>query len=99
MVPVDRNAALDARMLDSIVDDYVAQPMQRIVADFMRVPAQRDAQTVAQARALLDKSYDWLEARMAKRQWAAGDFGIADCAAAPALFYADWVHPIGARTR
>ena len=95
MVPGDPIAALEARMLDSIVDDYIAQPMQRIVGDFMRVPAQRDAQAVAEAKALLGKSYDWLEARMAKREWAAGNFGIADCAAAPALFYADWVHPIG----
>jgi glutathione S-transferase len=95
MVPADPAAALDARMLDRIVDDYIAQPMQRIVADFIRVPAHRDSRTVMEAKVLLDKSYDWLDKRMINREWAAGDFGIAECAAAPALFYADWVHPIG----
>lgn len=95
MVPADPATALEAHMLDRILDDYVVHPMQRIVADFIRVPAHRDAQTVTEAKALLEKSYDWLDERMAHREWAARDFGIADCAAAPALFYADWVHPIG----
>ncbi len=46
---------------------------------------------------MLEKSYRWLEAALATRQWAAGDgFSLADCAAAPALFYADWSHPIDA---
>jgi glutathione S-transferase len=46
--------------------------------------------------AMLDTCYGWLDTRMADRAWAAGDgFTLADCAAAPALFYADWVHPIG----
>jgi glutathione S-transferase len=49
---------------------------------------------VAEARALLDKSYAWLDQRMAGREWACGDFGLADCAAGPSLFYADWAHPI-----
>ena len=45
---------------------------------------------------MLDTGYAWLDARVADREWAAGDrFSLADCAAAPALFYADWVHPIG----
>ncbi|MET0292920.1 MAG: glutathione S-transferase family protein [Steroidobacteraceae bacterium] len=96
MIPKDRIEALEARMLDGVIDDYVAAPMQRIVADFMRPPAEREVGTIAQAKATLDKSYDWLDARLAGRSWGAGDdFGLADCAAAPALFYADWVHPIG----
>jgi glutathione S-transferase len=50
---------------------------------------------VAEARATLDRAYAWLEEHMAGRDWAVvGGFGLADCAAAPALFYADWVHPI-----
>ena len=53
------------------------------------------SQTVAEARALLDTAYRWLDKRMTGREWASGDsFGLADCAAAPALFYADWTHPI-----
>src|SRR5439155_25356324 len=50
---------------------------------------------VVAARALLDTAYRWLNGRMTGRSWAAGDvFSLADCAAAPALFYADWAHPI-----
>jgi glutathione S-transferase len=95
MIPADPDAALEVRFLDLFFDNYVMTPMQRIVADFMRSPDQRDAQTVAEAHALLDKAYGWLDAHMADRRWAASDgYSMADCAAAPALFYADWVHPI-----
>jgi glutathione S-transferase len=46
---------------------------------------------------MLDTAYHWLDDAMTGREWAARDaFSLADCAAAPALFYADWVHPIGA---
>jgi len=73
----------------------VMTPMQRIVSDCIRSPESRDAQTVAEARELLDTAYRWLEGRMAARDWAAGEtFSLGDCAAAPSLFYADWVHPI-----
>ena len=69
-----------------------------MVYDALRTPAARDAQGVAEARAMLDKAYAWLDDRMARREWAAaGMFSLADCAAAPALFYADWTHPIDAR--
>ena len=95
MIPADPRAALHARMLDGLVDDYVAAPMQRIVADFMRPPEGRDPAAVDAAKAMLDKSYDWLDRWMQGHDWAVGAFGLADCAAAPALFYADWVHPIG----
>ena len=95
MVPRDAAGALDARMMADIFDDYVAGPMQRIVADALRVQAERDARGVADAKALLDRSYLWLNRRLEGREWAAcSRFTIADCAAAPALFYADWAHPI-----
>ena len=45
---------------------------------------------------MLETAYRWLDARMAEREWASGDFSLADCAAAPALFYADWAQPIDA---
>jgi glutathione S-transferase len=65
------------------------------VSDFIRSPESRDARGVDEARALLESAYAWLEEAMKDREWAAGSgFGLADCAAAPALFYADWVHPI-----
>jgi glutathione S-transferase len=57
---------------------------------------QASPQGVAEARALLDTAYRWLDGRLVRREWVAGDFTLADCAAAPSLFYADWVHPIDA---
>ena len=82
-------------MLDRVFDNYVMTPMQAIVADAMRPEEARDARGVLQSRALLDKTYAWLDDRMKDRTWAAGEsFTLADCAAAPSLFYADWVHPI-----
>jgi glutathione S-transferase len=95
MVPRDPRAAIEARQMDSVFDDYVAQPMQRIVADALREERARDPHGVAEARAALDRSYGWLDRWMQDRDWAgSGAFGLADCAAAPALFYADWVHPV-----
>lgn len=98
MVPEDPREALNARMFADVFDDYIHAPMQRIVGDALRGEGKRDPQGVADAHALLDQSYAWLERRLKGKEWAAcGRFTIADCAAAPALFYADWVHPIGER--
>jgi glutathione S-transferase len=95
LIPHDPRVALDVRFMDRVFDNYVMTPMQRIVSDHMRAPEKRDCQAVAEARALLDTTYSWLDQRMARREWTAGDaFSLADCAAAPALFYADWTHPI-----
>jgi glutathione S-transferase len=96
LIPEDPRAALPVRMMDRFFDNYVMTPMQKIVADRIRAEEDRDPQGVSEARALLDTAYDWLEGVMGKQEWAAGDaFSLADCAAAPALFYADWAHPIG----
>jgi glutathione S-transferase len=94
-LPDDARAALDVRMMDRFFDNYVMTPMQKIVLDAIRKPDQRDPQGVSDARALLDTAYRWLDGQLAQREWAAGGaFSLADCAAAPSLFYADWVHPI-----
>jgi glutathione S-transferase len=62
----------------------------------MRAEGEHDAKGVAEARALLDVAYAWLEKQVTQQSWAEGNnFTLGDCAAAPALFYADWVHPIG----
>lgn len=96
LIPADGDAMIEARMLDRIFDGYIMTPMTKFVSNAMRPAQDRDAVGEAEARTLLDKSYAWLDARLAGRIWATGDdFTIADCAAAPSLFYADWVHPIG----
>ena len=98
LIPADPAQALEARMMDRVFDNYVMTPMQKIVGDRLRPEADRDPHGVKEARALLDKSYAWLDGVMAGRTWAAGEaFSLADCAAAPSLFYADWVHEIGGR--
>jgi glutathione S-transferase len=94
-VPDDPRAALDVRTMDRFFDNYVMTPMQKIVGDAIRKPDQKDPAGVLDARALLDSAYRWLDDQLADREWAAGGaFGLADCAAAPSLLYADWVHPI-----
>jgi glutathione S-transferase len=96
LIPDDPRRALDARMMDRVFDNHVMTPMQKIVFDHIRAPGDRDPMGVAEARARLDTAYRWLDDALKDREWAAaGAFSLADCAAAPALFYADWVHPIG----
>ena len=71
--------------------------MSKIVTDRIRPPGQGDAFGVAQARSQLSRAYGVLEQEASSRTWFSGDgFGLADCAAAPALFYADRVQPLGA---
>lgn len=95
MVSVDGKEALEVRFLDRVFDDYVMTPMQKIVFDCIRSEQVRDPHGVGEARALLDGTYQWLDGVVGKHAWAAGDeFSLADCSAAPSLFYADWVHPI-----
>ena len=94
LLPEDDAARLDARLWDRIFDYHVQSPMQSIVADRIRPPDRRDPTAAAEARAALATAYGLIERRMAGREWAAGDaFSIADCAAAPALFYAGIIEP------
>src|SRR5262245_18022038 len=74
--------------------------MQKVVGDRLRPAGQKDPLGVEQARGSIRTAYGVLEQELAHRGWAAGDaFSLADCAAAPALFYADKVEPLGANTR
>jgi glutathione S-transferase len=96
LIPADPKAALEVRFLDRYFDNYVMTPMSKIVANQLRPEDRRDSYGVDEARAALDTAYRWLDGVMARRTWAAGEnFTLADCAAAPSLFYADWAHPIG----
>ena len=81
--------------MDRFFDNYVMTPMTRAVSDALRPEDKRDAKVHADARAQLETADAWLDARMTGHEWAVdGSFGLAECAAAPALFYADWVHRI-----
>ncbi|HDZ8911758.1 TPA: glutathione S-transferase family protein [Aeromonas hydrophila] len=84
------DAGLEVHMLDRVFDNYVMTPMQKVVLDALRPVADRDRYGVVEARELLDQ-------RLAGRHWIVGaGFTLADCAAAPSLFYADWAHEIPA---
>ena len=94
--PEVREAALEVRFLYRFFDHQVMTHVQRPVGEALRGADGRREEAVERAARALDTAYDWLEDKLAGRRWAAGDdFTLADCAAAPSLFYADWVHPIG----
>jgi len=96
LVPEDPEAARDARLWDRIFDLYVQTPMQRIVADRLRPADRRDPFGVEEQRAALAAALGMVDRELAGKTWArGGTFTLADCAAAPALFYADKVMPIG----
>ena len=98
LIPDDPDAAAEVRMLDRFFDHYVSDPQTRIVRNALRPEGQRDPLAVQQAQALLDRAYAWLDTHVAGRTWAGGEAcGMAACAAAPSLFYADWTHPLGDR--
>jgi glutathione S-transferase len=83
------------RFLDRFFDLYVMNNMSKISTDPLRPAEDRDDFGVETARTDLNTAYDWIESQLGQ-PWAIGDqFTMADCAAAPALFYADWVEPIG----
>lgn len=97
LVPSDEDVALEVRLMDRLFDLYVMLPMQSIVGDRLRQEADRDPMSVDKARETLAMAYGMLETRLADREWAAGDhFSMADCAAAPSLFYATTLVPFDA---
>ena len=96
LVPTDADLARQTRLRDRLFDLYVNVPMQKIVTDRLRPAGQSDPHGVEQARTLLRTALDMTDRDMATKIWAMGDaFGMADCAAAPALFYANLVMPLG----
>ena len=98
LIPADPDLAVEARMMDRVFDNYVMTPQGKFVWDVLRPEGDRDPYGVNEARTMLETIYAWLDERMAARTWAVGDtFTLADCAAAPSLFYADWTHEIPAR--
>lgn len=96
LVPAEARSALDVRFLDRFFDLHVMDPVQHAVGAALSGDPVKRKEGLAAAVPKLDLAYAWLEGQLAGRTWAAGpDFTLADCAAAPALFYADWTHRIG----
>jgi glutathione S-transferase len=97
LLPAAALAALDVRFLDRFFDLHVMNAAQPAVDGALTGDPVKRREGLALAVEKLQRAYAWLEAELAGRTWAAGvEFTLADCAAAPALFYADWVHPIAA---
>jgi glutathione S-transferase len=98
LIPEDPKLAVKVRMMDRVFDNYVMTPQGKCVFDFLKAPENRDPTGVADAKTMLETIYAWLDAQMVGHDWAVGnDFTLADCAAAPSLFYADWTHSIPQR--
>lgn len=97
LLPDDARAALEVRLLDRFFDLHVMYWIQQAVGGALSGDATTREQALARSKLKLERAYGWLEQQLAGRTWAAGDaFSLADCAAAPALFYADWTHRISA---
>jgi glutathione S-transferase len=93
-IPADPDLARQTRLRDRFYDLYVHEPMQKIVGDRIRPSGKKDPHGVEEARARLRTSYGMIDQEMAMRTWAMGEaFSLADCAAGPALFYANEVMP------
>jgi len=98
LLPADADLASQVRVADRFYDFYVQEPMQKIVGDRLRPEGKTDPFGVEQARGQLRNSYAFLEQDMRTKSWATGEtFTMADCAASPALFYANKVEPFGDR--
>jgi glutathione S-transferase len=96
LIPTDAQLAWQTRLQDRFFDWYVHEPMQKIVTDKLRPQGCNDPHGVEQARALLQTSYGIIEAAIGAKSWIMGaDFTLADCAASPALYYANLVAPLG----
>jgi glutathione S-transferase len=95
LLPADPMAALDVRFLDRFFDLHVMNAAQHAVDGALTSDPVKRQEGLALAAEKLERAYAWLEGQLAGRTWAAGaDFTLADCAAAPSLFYADWTHRI-----
>jgi glutathione S-transferase len=96
LIPADPELARETRARDRFYDLHIHMQMQKVVGDRLRPPSEKDPHGVAQAKALMQTALGMMDEEMATRTWAIGDaFSMADCAAAPALYYANLVMPFG----
>jgi glutathione S-transferase len=95
-IPAEAKAALQTRLRDRFYDLYVHLPMQKVVGDRLRPADAKDPHGVDEAKSRIESCYGMIDKELAGKTWAMGEtFGLADCAAAPALFYASKVAPFG----
>jgi glutathione S-transferase len=95
-IPDDAKLALQTRLRDRFYDLYVHLSVQKIVGDRLRPEGKEDPHGVEEAKARIQSCYGMIDREMATQTWAMGDaFSLADCAAAPALFYANQVMRFG----
>lgn len=95
LLPSDAKAALDVRFLDRFFDLHVMHWVQHAVNGALSGNETKRVDGLKEAKDKLEAAYGWLEQHLHGRHWAAGEaFSLADCAACPALFYADWTHPV-----
>ena len=95
LLPTQPDAAIGMRMLDRVFDNYVMEPAQIVVSEYMRSPENPDQARCEEARGRLRRTYAWLEGWLEHYYYADGGVTLIECAAAPALFYADWIEQIG----
>ena len=93
LIPPDADAAIGTRMLDRVFDNYVMNVMQIVVNEYIRDAKNPDQTRCAEAREQLDRVYRWLDGWL-EYYPPRDQVTLIECAAAPSLFYADWVHPI-----
>jgi len=95
LLPQDPDGAREVRFYDRFFDNYVQTPMQKVMGDVLRPEGQKDPFGVDQAMTQLRTALEFVDARMVRRRWMVGDsFTMADCSAAPALFYANRLVPL-----
>jgi glutathione S-transferase len=102
LVPANADAALPVRIWDRFFDNYVELSLQKVVGDTFRPEGRGDPQGIEDAKGVLAKAYPMIETQLARHggDWATGDaFTLADCAAAPALFYANTIVPFAGHRR
>lgn len=93
-IPADADQAWQTRMWDRFFDNYLHDSMQRTVADSIRADGSHDPYAVAECRKRILEFYGLLERHVKGREWIGAHFSLADCAAAPALFYANTIYPL-----
>jgi len=97
LIPTDPTRAREMRLRDRFFDLHVHVPMQKVMTDRLRPEGKHDPYGVDEAKKLIETCYGMLEQEMGSRTWVMGDdFTMADCAAAPALFYGEMAVPFGA---